>query len=208
MCVIIHKPAGIAIPHRMLTAAASLNRDGWGLMGFDSGGQFLLERHAHVDIARLIAAEQEYRDAEYVLHLRLLTRGSTDMQNVHPLWVEGGTFLMHNGTLACLETAQISRSDSWHFASEVLRPLLQRDAALLDQPAFLQLLEMALGPDNRAVLLQRSARRIHILNRRFGAEVEGLWCSNTRWIDQRLYALASPAQAQERSPATESLHFI
>ncbi|WP_428309514.1 class II glutamine amidotransferase [Hydrocarboniphaga sp.] len=208
MCVIIHKPAGTAIPHGLLTAAASLNRDGWGLMGFDRGGQFLLERHAHVDVAQLIAAEQNHRDAEIVVHLRQLTRGSTDLQNIHPLWVEGGTFLMHNGTLGCLETAQVSRSDSWHFAGEVLRPLLQRDAELLQQPAFLQLLEMALGQDNKAVLLQRSTRQIHILNRRFGAEVEGLWCSNTRWIDQRLYTLSEPAQAQERSPSPESLHFI
>jgi len=208
MCVIIHKPAGVAIPHEMLVAAASLNRDGWGLMGFDSGGQFLLQRNAHVDVAKLIATEVEHRDAEYVLHLRMLTRGSTDVQNIHPLWVEGGNFLMHNGTLACLETAQVGRSDSWHFASEVLRPLLQRDAELLEQPAFHSLIEMALGPDNKAVLLQRTQRRIHIFNRRYGAELHGLWCSSTRWIDQRLYALSSPPQPQERSPSLESLHFI
>ena len=208
MCVIIHKPAGIAIPPGLLAAAASLNRDGWGLMGFDVGGQFLLERHAYVDVAKLIDTERKYRDAEYVLHLRLLTRGSTDEQNIHPLWVEGDSFLMHNGTLSGLETAQVSRSDSWHFAGEVLRPLLQRDAGLLDQPAFLRLVEMALGTDNKAVLLQRSAQRIHIFNRRHGAEFEGLWCSSTRWIDQRLYTLPSAPQPQERSPALGSLHFI
>jgi hypothetical protein len=208
MCVIIHKPAGIAIPPDLLAAAASLNRDGWGLMGFDAGGQFLLERHPYVDVAKLIETERKYRAAEYVLHLRLLTRGSTDVQNIHPLWVEGDSFLMHNGTLGSLETAQISRSDSWHFASQVLRPLLQWDPHLLEQPAFLQLVEMALGQDNRAVLLQRSTQRIHIFNRRYGAELEGLWCSSTRWIDQRLYALPSAPQPQERSPVPGSLHFI
>jgi hypothetical protein len=208
MCVIIHKPAGVAIPHELLTAAASLNRDGWGLMGFDVGGQFLLQRHSNVDVAKLIETEIEHRDAEYVLHLRLLTRGSTDVQNIHPLWIESGNYLMHNGTLECLETAHISRSDSWHFAREVLRPLLERDPELLDQPAFRQLIELALGRDNKAVLLQRNERRIHIFNRRFGAELNGLWCSSTRWIDERLYALANPPQPQERSPALESLHFI
>lgn len=208
MCVIIHKPAGVAIPHGLLTASASLNRDGWGLMGFNAGGALLLERHAHVDPARLIETERRLRDAEYVLHLRMLTRGSTDAQNIHPLQVEDDSYLMHNGTLSGLETAQISRSDSWHFAAEVLRPLLQRNAGLLEQPAFQQLVEMALGADNKAVLLQRSTRRIHIFNRRFGAEIDGLWCSSTRWIDQRLYQLASAPQPQERSPALGSLHFI
>ena len=41
-----------------------------------------------------------------------------------------------------------------------------------------------------------------------GAEFDGLWCSSTRWIDQRLLTLRSAPQPQQRSLATERLHFI
>lgn len=207
MCVIIHKPAGVAISEQLLLAAASLNRDGWGLMGFTPTGRLLLERYEYVDTARLLETAQQHRDAEYVLHLRQLTRGSTDLQNIHPLWVEGGSFIVHSGTLP-LETPVTGRSDSWHLASQVLRPLLERAPALLGEPAFLQLVELALGPDNRAVLLHQPSRSIHIFNRRYGVEIDGLWCSSTRWIDQRLYHLPRAPQPQQRSPHLEHLSFI
>ncbi len=208
MCVIIHKPAGVAIPPALLVASASLNRDGWGLMGFDVGGQLLLRRSERVAINDLLEVEEQYRQAELVLHLRMLTRGSTHSENIHPLWVEGGSFLMHNGTLDGLDTPEPGRSDSWHLASTVLRPLLRRDPELLEQPAFVELVEMALGRRNRAVLLHQPTRRIHIFNRASGAEIGGLWCSSTRWIDSRHFSLPDAPQPQERSFKTDHLHFI
>lgn len=208
MCVIIHKPAGVAIPPALLTASASLNRDGWGLMGFDATGGLLLERHARVDVAELLEAEQRYRDVEIVLHLRMLTRGSTHAANIHPLPVDEHSFLMHNGTVDGLDTPVCGRSDSWHLATEVLRPLIERDPSLIEQPAFTQLIELALGPQNRAVLLHAPSRRIHIFNRRHGAEIDGLWCSGTRWIDERHFAVPAAPQPQERSLLTEHLRFI
>ena len=208
MCVIIHKPAGARIAPGLIAAAASLNRDGWGLMGFDARGALIVERHERVDLRQVLAAEERHADAEYALHLRLSTRGATGTPNVHPLPITDDAWLMHNGTLCRLDVTDIRHSDSTHLAGEVLRPLLLRDGGLLDQPAFRRLLELALGADNRAVLLHRPTRRLHILNREAGAEVDGLWCSNTRWIDQRIHTLTDPPQAQERSPATETLHFI
>ncbi len=208
MCIIIHKPAGASIPAALLAASASLNRDGWGLMGFAPDGEQLVERHAHVSLDALLIAEEKYRAAEIVLHLRLLTRGSTDAQNQHPIAVGDVGLLMHNGTLAGLETAQCGRSDTWHFANNVLRPLLERDAGLPAQPAFRLLIEMALGADNKAVLLHAPSRSITVFNPQLGTEIDGLWCSGTRWIDQRLYHLPDPPQPQTRSLAPGSFRFI
>lgn len=208
MCVIFHKPAGVALPAPLLTAAASLNRDGWGLMGFDAQGELLLERGARVDADELIAHAAEHETGEVVFHLRLLTRGSTHPDNLHPIPVVDGVLLMHNGTLEGLDSAHPGRSDSWHFATRVLRPLLQRDPDLILQPAFQALVELALGAGNRAVLLHHPSRRVLVLNRHLGAEVDGIWCSNTRWIDERLYPLPAAPQRQERSLPTEHLRFI
>lgn len=208
MCVIIHKPAGARIPSALLVASASLNRDGWGLMGFAADGALIVERHAHVCAHDLLAAEEKYQDAEIALHLRLLTRGSTHPQNQHPIAIDDDCLLMHNGTIEGLDSEHVGLSDSWHLARQVLKPLLQRDPDLLSQPAFLKLIELALGVQNRAVLLHAPSRRLHVLNRSSGSEIEGLWCSSTRWIDQRLYALPLAPQKQERSLETARITFI
>ena len=99
MCLIIHKPRGAEIPADLLEAAVSLNRDGWGLMGFSPEGDLLVERHARVNLDDILATERRYRDSEYVLHLRKRTRGAADIDNAHPFKVIDGVYMMHNGTI-------------------------------------------------------------------------------------------------------------
>lgn len=51
MCLIVLKPAGKAIPHDLLIAAAGLDPDGWGVMGHDATGD-------------LVGQERTWRPAE------------------------------------------------------------------------------------------------------------------------------------------------
>ncbi|HVT37041.1 MAG TPA: class II glutamine amidotransferase [Nevskiaceae bacterium] len=198
MCLMIHKPRGAAIPADLLEAAVLLNRDGWGLMGFAPSGDLLLERHAEVSLDDLLHAEECYRGAEYVLHLRRRTRGAANQDNSHPFKVGDGIYLMHNGTLR-LDSTVPGMSDTWHLVSEILRPLSQRRPGLLLDHAFQRLLKLALTPENKLALLDHDARRIVLLNQEHGAELDGLWLSSTRWIDRARLPLVTPPQAQERS---------
>lgn len=207
MCLIIHKPRGATIPADLLEAAVSLNRDGWGLMGFSAEGDLLLERHANVQLAEILAAERRYREAEYVLHLRKRTRGGANIDNAHPLKVAEGIYLMHNGTIR-IDPRVPGMSDSWHFASDILRPLAQRRRGVLLDNAFHRLLEIALRPENKLALLDYPERRIVLINQAHGAELDGLWLSSTRWIDRRLLPLSITPQPQERSYRAADLHFF
>lgn len=206
MCLIIHKPAGITIDTELLAAAAAHNADGWGLMGLDESGHVILERRARVLLDDLVEIERRYRDAEFVLHLRRQTRGGSGIDNVHPFRVIDGIWLMHNGTLK-IETRVPGRSDTWHFVTDVLRPLAQRYPGLISDRGFLQILEHGLRAENKLALLDQRLQRIVIVNREQGVEVDGLWLSNTRWIDRRLYPLAQPPQPQEQRYQPERLHF-
>lgn len=206
MCLMIHKPAGIEIPPDLLRAAAALNRDGWGLMGFDAERRVLLQRHAQLDLDALLGISAPLKSAEYVLHLRRRTRGAADLRNVHPLKVVGGLHLMHNGTLG-FRQRDPGRSDSWQLAASILRPLAQRHPQLLSDNAFHQLLELGLRPENKLALLDERTRRIVLINRAHGAEFEGLWLSSTRWIDRSQLRLAEPRQPQERSYSAHELRF-
>lgn len=206
MCVIIHKPQNAEIPHDLLAAALTLNSDGWGLMGLDTEGSVILERHAESKQAHILDALTRHRDAELVLHLRQRTKGTQAIENAHPFKLAERLYLMHNGTLPIGQHVA-GRSDTWHFVQDVLRPLHQNYTGLMTDPAFLRVLELAIKPENKIALLDGRIGRIAILNRQHGADFEGLWLSNTRWIDRRLLPLVHTPQPQMRTYSPDELHF-
>ena len=206
MCVIVHKPRDARIPADLLEASLRLNADGWGLMGFDADGELVIERHAETDADAIRAALDAHPDGDLVLHLRQRTRGSNERVNAHPFKIADGLYLMHNGTLP-LGGRVPGRSDTWHLVNDLLRPLHGRYPGLLADEAFLQLLELGLKPENKVVLLDAKNSGLAILNRAHGAEFDGLWLSNTRWIDRSRLPLADPPQPQQRSYPADRLNF-
>lgn len=207
MCLIIHKPAGVAIAPELLEAALSLNDEGFGVMGFEPDNSLLLKRASHISLEKLRLFEREHRDAEYVLHLRKRTKGDSGEHNTHPFKVTRSLYLMHNGTVQ-VPIRIAGRSDTWHLVQDILRPLAQRRPGVLLDNAFIRLVEMALTPDNKIALMDYAERRIVILNQHHGAEFEGLWISNTRWIDRRILPLGITPQPQERSYSPAHITFI
>lgn len=206
MCLIIHKPAGVEIPHELLSAASVHNPDGWGAMGFDVSGRIVVERQAHVDLIEIADFVHAHRDSEIALHLRRQTRGGSGAENTHPFRIADGLWLMHNGTLK-IGARVANRSDTWHFVSDILRPLSQRHPGLLSDRSFLKIIEMAVRPENKMALLDAKTRRIALLNQEHGAELDGLWLSSTRWIDRERFPLTLAPQPQERSYSPTALHF-
>lgn len=207
MCLIVHKPAGVRIPHELLRAAARLNADGWGLMGHDAQGRRLFERHSQLDIEALLEAEERVAPAEVALHLRRRTRGRVDLDNTHPFEVDEGVYLMHNGTLN-FDDGAAGESDTRSFAELVLRPLSRRYSGLLVDREFLRLLELSMTPQNKAVLYDFRRRRFDILNHAQGAAFEGLWLSSIKWIDAGLLPLSGGQGGQQRSYAASEVRFL
>lgn len=206
MCLIIHKPAQAAIPEELLSAAAVHNHDGWGLMGLDREGAPFVERHPVVDVRQIVDAVHAHRRHELVLHLRRQTRGSSGVENAHPFKVLDGVYVMHNGTLPVAPRVA-GRSDTWHFVNDLLRPLAAHHRGLLSDPHFLKVLEFGLRPENKLAILDAGAGRIELVNRAHGLDFEGLWLSNSRWIDRDLLPLDYPPQAQARSYRADQLGF-
>lgn len=207
MCLIIHKPAGLAIAPDLIEAAASLNPDGWGAMGFGADGQAIIRRELQVRPEALLRFEREQRAHEYVLHLRRRTRGTVSRLNAHPFKVCDGLYLVHNGTLD-LRTPVSGWSDTRHFVTDLLRPLARRFPELLADETFHRLLALGLRSENKLALLDTRRRRIVVINREHGADFEGLWLSSTRWIDQRRLQLAHAPQPQERSYTVRDLGLL
>ena len=72
---------------------------------------------------------------------------------------------------------------------DYLGPILANRRRLIYDRDFRHILDAWLGPQNRIVFLDESERRIELLHRADGFDWNGLWLSNTRWIDRRLLSL-------------------
>jgi hypothetical protein len=207
MCLILHKPSGIGVPDELIEAAVAFNRDGWGLMGLLPDGAILSEHHPEVSAPQILRRLGELQEAELCLHLRLRTRGSDAPENGHPIKVNERFQLMHNGTLR-LAARVPGRSDSWHFAVDLLQPLAQKWPDALSHPSFVALVEAGLTSENKVVLLDTGARSMVFFNRHHGVEFEGLWLSSTRWIDRRRLALTNAPQPQQKTYGAGDLEFL
>jgi predicted glutamine amidotransferase len=206
MCLIIHKPEGVSIPHTLVHAAVRFNSDGWGAMGFSASGRTILTRWKTTRACDIQEFADMRTDDELVLHLRYRTRGAADARNLQPFEIVPGLFLMHNGEVD-VPRRLADRSDTWHLVTDLLRPLLERHQGLALDRGFLRILETSLGPANRVALLSRHARRIEILNAAQGIHYQGLWLSSTRWIDQDILEIPGAPQPQRRSYNAKGLHF-
>jgi hypothetical protein len=189
MCLIIHKPAGVNIPRRLLHSAAEHNRDGFGAMAFDGNGRLRVTRR-HITLPwEFLSVYEDYARGECVLHLRRSTRGlATDPENTHPFEIAEHLYLAHNGTLA-VDCRVPGRSDTWHLVHDHLRPVVARNPDVIYDAVFQTLLKGLAGPENKFVFMDASRRQTLILNREHGIELDGLWLSNSRWFDADRFGL-------------------
>lgn len=118
MCVIIIKPAGVAMPDKeILRAAMTANPDGFGLVspsvcykGLDRGS-FL----------RKLGKVSETEPC--MIHLRWATHGSVKRANCHPFRADGVWF-MHNGVLNIRTSGDMTDSETAF--QRVIMPAIER----------------------------------------------------------------------------------
>lgn len=206
MCLIVHKPAGRALPGALLRSAAVFNPHGAGFVALPAGRAAVVRRAAATHADQILGWAADHLDDECVFHFRYRTRGEVDLDNAHPLPVTKHIHLFHNGTLA-VDSHTPERSDSWHLARDFLAPVLARRPALLSDPTFGRMLAAAIGRLNRLVLVDTQARRVLVVNREAGIERDGLWLSNTRWFDPRVLDWL-PAVRPAPSPAPRAVSFL
>lgn len=185
MCLLITAPAGAGadLEDDWLEDFHWWNSDGYGFMFAQDG-----KLHIHRSLGKkeeFIADWRKYANVERAVHLRMRTHGDVDLVNCHPYEVIPGKIaLMHNGVLHTGNDADKSKSDTWHFIQDYLRPLLTRDPELMLEPAFQELVAEFIGTTNRLVLLDNNGNMVTI-NEDEGVYWEGMWLSNE-------YAWSSP----------------
>jgi glutamine amidotransferase len=134
MCLLIVKPAGVAIARGLLTRATRAHPDGFGVAWASHTGCHATKGvQVSVDAqASLLAA---IVDAPAIVHWRWATHGSVSIDNAHPFALPNGGWAAHNGVLRGFGAHD--RSDTRDFVDTVLSCYLgpaeiESDRAFLD----------------------------------------------------------------------------
>lgn len=197
MCLLINQPATApSLPDHWLSDFYSYNSDGAGIM-YVENGKLHVHKIVPKDAQDFIKLYREYAEGrDCAIHLRYKTHGDIDTENTHPYEVfgedhpDGALWMMHNGVLSTGNTADTTKSDTWHFIRDYLRPILDTNRDLLHSPEFQAMLGGFIG-NNRFTFLEQDGRMVTI-NEHQGVFWGGRWMSNT-------YAWTAPAGALSTS---------
>jgi hypothetical protein len=106
--------------------------------------------------------------------------------------------MMHNGILSTGNAKDTSKSDTWHYIRDYIRPLIRKDQSLIFTDAFKRLISSHITSSNKFALMD-ALGNVQIINKHAGIEWNGAWFSNTyAWSarDEKIYPGISKSHPQ------------
>lgn len=178
MCLLVHQPSSTRFSDDFLVDVYSANRDGLGVM-FAEGGQLYVHKVLPATADEFVDFYRAHAEGrECVWHARMMTHGDIDFENCHPYRVTDRVSLAHNGILATGNSWDATRSDTWHFIRNIIRPAIEAREELLVDDEWLSFVGDLIGSTNKFGLMSADGT-VAIINRKAGVMFEGAWLSNT-----------------------------
>ena len=163
MCLLVTQTAGVVFDAELLQEIYYRNSDGIGVV--------FTNEHGEVEVHKLVPAnERDFLEfygqwiagRECAWHARMRTHGHTDLTNCHPYPIslpDGSVaWLMHNGILSHGNKADTSKSDTWHYIEDTIKPMLAESPGVAHTAAFRRLVEQDIGASNKFVLVTPDGR--------------------------------------------------
>ena len=183
MCLLIQQTAATNFTDEHLLDFYSRNRDGIGVM-WSEGGNLHYEKHLPVNAQDCVDFYNRVaRGKDACVHYRMKTHGHIDMDNCHPYDVFGfeeahemPTLLMHNGILHTGNAKDFSKSDTWHYIRDFIRPMMKADPSFMFTKEFAEVIGKHIG-NNRFAIMNHLGE-VNIINKHQGVEFNGAWLSN------------------------------
>jgi len=185
MCLLVTQLSNSpALPEVWLRNFHASNSDGVGVM-YIEGQSLVIEKclpKSAEDFVNFYYSHIAGKDCAF--HLRMRTHGATDLENCHPYEVLNAKqhgidlWLMHNGILHTDNAKDTTKSDTWHYIRDYLRPMLAHNPEFFITPEFSELIGSHIGTSNKFVLMDNQNRLVTI-NESAGVYWGGLWLSNT-----------------------------
>lgn len=184
MCLLItQQSTSPALSDQWLKDFFDYNSDGVGVMRSECGN-LIVEKILPKNADELIAFYRSHiQGYDCAWHLRMRTHGATDLANCHPYEILNkqdhgiDLWLMHNGILHTGNKADTSKSDTFHYIADYLRPMLAKNPDFAFTHAFNDLIGDHIGVSNKFVLMDNH-NRMAVINESEGVYWGGLWLSN------------------------------
>lgn len=157
------------------------NEDGIGAMYVTSKNKLRTPKVLPKTLGECIAFISQLPDDDrsLALHWRMRTHGNVDLENCHPYpVVDGRIAMMHNGVLSQGNAADKTKSDTWHYINDVVRPMLAEAPTMFRNKAWMNLVEDDIGNGNRFAIMDHTGELV-VLNKHTGITHDGVWFSNT-----------------------------
>lgn len=188
------------ITRRWIKDIFKRNKDGFGFMWHDGTELHTVKAAGNIGaFLRTFRQVQTESGNNFAVHTRMATHGEVNDDQAHPypITFDGKivAWLMHNGILPTGNKADVTKSDTWHFISDYIEPIVadaHGNAGILHNPAMRALMGDYIE-DNRFVIMTLDGE-MSIVNKKQGLEWNGMWLSNT-------YAW-SAAEFGAKKPAT------
>jgi len=176
MCLMIWQPAETHFSYSDIEDFYFHNPDGMGVMYIEDSRVIV-----HKSLPRNPAeAWTFYLDQAYgrdcAIHFRMRTHGDIDMGNCHPYHVTENVYLMHNGVLHTGNEKDRTKSDTWHYIQDFLRPQIEAAPGLIYNQAWQNTIGGHIGHGNRFIIMSPDGHVI--INKHHGVEYMGAWMSN------------------------------
>lgn len=183
MCLLVSQPEGTVFDDDFLHGVYLKNSDGIGVM-FSDGSRLNILRcvpNSEEDFIAFFKKNIEGKACAW--HARMRTHGDIDLLNCHPYQVLSADdgypiYLAHNGVLSTGNAKDHTKSDTWHYIQDFLRPMLLKNPEFFMHPAFKAIVESHIGGGNKFVLMDAYGNSVTI-NERAGVSHNGAWLSNT-----------------------------
>ena len=195
MCLLVKQPASTEFTQDFIEDVYNKNKDGFGIMYAEDGKLHVYKclPTSGKDMYEFYMAHGQGRDC--IWHARMQTHGDIDLDNCHPYKVTDEIWLAHNGVLSTGNAADKSKSDTWHFIHNVLKPALSFDPDLMLDPSWQEMIGHIIGGGNKFGLVRADGEMV-IINERSGVNFVGAWLSNTYAWSTTKFGFRSSYQTQ------------
>lgn len=184
MCLLVtQKSTSPALSDEWLKDFYSYNSDGVGVMYAESDTLVIEKILPKNEKAFIKFYRKHIQGRDCAFHLRMRTHGNIDLENCHPYMVLNmqdhgmDLWLMHNGILTTGNSSDTSKSDTWHYINDYLRPMLIDNPEFAFHPSFAEIVGKHIGTSNKFVLMDNQGRQV-VINESAGVYWGGLWLSN------------------------------
>jgi len=178
MCLLVQQTAASNFSDEFLADVYTKNQDGLGVM-YAEGGKLHVFKALPANSQDFIDFYRKHAEGkDCVWHARMQTHGDIDFDNCHPYKVTDDVWLAHNGILSTGNNADKSKSDTWHFIHNFIRPALIGNPELLTDENWQKFVGEIIGRSNKFALV-RADGAVVVINAQAGVNYENAWLSNT-----------------------------